>query len=75
MIPAQPLSEPTLMLYTTASTKDTPISFVRQLLVSSVIKNAICKGFAGITETTIFEDAQARHLNQPDLYLITLDEA
>ena len=36
---------------TTASTEDTPILLARQLLVSSVIENAICKGFTGITET------------------------
>ena len=63
------------MPYTKAFTEDTPILLARQLLASSVIKNAICKGFAGITETPIFEDAHARHLNQPDLYLVTVDEA
>ena len=29
----------------------------------------MCKGFPGMPGTPIFEDANARHLNQPDLYL------
>ena len=35
----------------------------------------MCKGFAGMTGTPIFDDAQARHLNQPDLYLAKVDGA
>jgi len=33
------------------------------------------KGFPGMTGTPILEDAHARHLNQPDLYLVKVDEA
>ena len=54
---------------------ETPALFARQMFVSSVIKSAMCKGFAGMTGTPISEDAHPRHLNQPDLYLVKVDGA
>ena len=54
---------------------DTPVLFARQTFVSSVIKRAMCKGFAGRTGTPIFEDAHPRHLNQLDLYLVKVEGA
>ena len=60
-----------LMPYTTASTEDTPILLARQLLVSSVIKNM--QRFRRNNRDA--KDVHARHLNQPDLYLVTVDEA
>jgi len=53
----------------------TPVLFSRQKLVSSVVKSAMCNGFAGMTGTPILEDAHPRHLNQPDLYLFEVDRA
>ena len=64
-----------LMPYTTATTEDKPVLFATQMLVSSVIKSAMCKGFAGMTGTPVFGDAHAYHLNKPDLYLAKVDGA
>jgi len=55
--------------------EETPVLFSRQTFVSSVIKSAMCNGFAGMTGTPILEDAHPRHLNQPDLYLFKVDGA
>ena len=57
---------------TTASTEDTPILLARQLLVSSVIKKRNMQRFHRNNRDA--RDAHTRHLNQPDLYLVTVDE-
>ena len=49
--------------------------FSEERLAISEINNAICKGFAGITGTPIFDRAHSRHRNQPDLYFSTVDGA
>ena len=64
------------MPYTTATTEDKPdVLFATQMLVSSVIKSAMCKGFAGMTGTPVLGDAHAHHLNKPDLHLAKVDGA
>ena len=42
---------------------------------NSQIKNAICKGFPGLTKTPIFDKAHLRYRSQPDLYFSNVDGA
>ena len=48
------------------------ILFFMQTSSAPLQRGPICKGITGITGTPIFEDAQLRHLNQPDLYFATV---
>ena len=50
---------------------DTPILFSTQIFVSSVMNKAMCKGL----DIPIFQEAHFRHLNQPDLYIVTVERA
>ena len=54
---------------------DTPINFSTQMFVSLLINKAIYKGLARFTGLPFFEEAHFRHLNQPDLYIDTVDGA
>ena len=45
------------------------------MFVSSLINKAIYKGLARFTGLPFFEEAHFRHLNQPDLYIDTVDGA
>ena len=49
--------------------------FSDEHLANSQIKNAICKGFPGLTKTPIFDKAHLRCRSQPDLYFSTVDGA
>ena len=64
-----------LVRYSAASMGDTPILLSTQIFVSSVMNKAMCKGLAGIKGILIFEEAHFRHLNQPDLYIVTVERA
>lgn len=54
---------------------DTPALFSTEILVSSPLKSATRRGFAGRTETPVLEDTHVCHLNQMGLYFNTVDEA
>ena len=54
---------------------DTPILFSTHIFVSSLINKAIYKGLAAFTGIPFFEEAHFRHLNQPDLYIETVEGA
>ena len=54
---------------------DTPINFSTQMFVSSLINKAIYKGLARFTGLPFFEEAHFHHLNQPDLYIDTVEGA
>ena len=54
---------------------DTPILFSTHIFVSSLINKAIYKGLAAFTGISFFEEAHFRHLNQPDLYIETVEGA
>ena len=54
---------------------DTPILFSTHIFVSSLINKAIYKGLAAFTGIPFFGEAHFRHLNQPDLYIETVEGA
>ena len=54
---------------------DTPILFSTHIFVSSLINKAIYKGLAAFTGIPFFQEAHFRHLNQPDLYIETVEGA
>ena len=54
---------------------DTHILFSTHIFVSSLINKAIYKGLAAFTGIPFFGEAHFRHLNQPDLYIETVEGA
>ena len=54
---------------------DPPILFSTRSFVSSLINKVINKGLAGFTGIPFLEEAHFRHLNQPDLYIDTMEGA
>ena len=60
---------------TIGSMGDPPILFSTRSFVSSLINKVINKGLAGFTGIPFLEEAHFRHLNQPDLYIDTMEGA
>ena len=54
---------------------DPPILFSTRSFVSSLTNKVIYKGLARFTGMPFFEEAHFRHLNQPDLYIDTMEGA
>ena len=52
-----------------------PRPFTLAVFASSVINKATWAGCAGITGTSIFDNAQVRHFNQAARYLRTVEDA